>query len=87
MKLNEKALANAAGALGAAYYLACYVVALILPDLYKSIAASWFHMLDLSAAWKSVPEGLVLGVVTFTAASWVSGWLLAVAYNKFIKSK
>ena len=85
MKLNEGALAKGFGVLGAVYFLACYFVALLMPNLYKAVAASWFHMLDLSSAWKNVPSGFLLGLISFTLASWVSGWLLAKAYNMFIK--
>ena len=87
MKLNEKALANALALVGAIYYIACYIIALIMPDVYKTIAQTWFHMLDLSSAWKDAPDGLVLGLVSFTAVSWVSGWLLASSYNKFLVKK
>jgi len=85
MKFNESAMAKAFGVLGAAYYLACYLVALIVPSLYKAVAATWFHMLDLSSAWKDTPNGFVLGLISFTLASWVSGWLLAWTYNKLAK--
>ena len=85
MKLNESAMAKGFGVLGAAYFLVCYVVALFTPGLYKVVAVSWFHMLDLSSAWKSAPTGFILGLVSFSLASYISGWLLARAYNKFVK--
>ncbi len=85
MKLNQGAMAKGFGVLGAAYFLACYVVALFTPGLYKVVASSWFHMLDLSSVWKSAPSGFVLGLVSFSVASYLSGWLLAWAYNKFVK--
>lgn len=85
MKLSEKALANASGVLGAAYFLGCYFVALLVPGLYKTVATSWFHMLDLSSAWKSAPSGFLLGLISFTVVSWISGWLFAWLYNKFVK--
>ena len=85
MKLNENAMAKAFGVLGAAYYLACYFVAFFVPGIYKTVAATWFHMLDLSSAWKDTPSGLVLGLISFTLAAWISGRLLALAYNKFVK--
>ena len=85
MKLNEDAMAKAFGVLGAVYYLACYFVALFAPELYKAVASTWFHMLDLSSAWKNAPTGFVLGLISFTLASWISGWLLAKVYNKFVK--
>ncbi len=85
MKLNQMALANALGAVGAVYYIGCYLVATVAPDLYKTIAQSWFHMMDLSSIWKSAPGNLILGLISFTVVSWVSGWILAFAYNSFAK--
>ena len=85
MKLNESAMAKGFGVLGAAYFLVCYFVALFTPGLYKAVADSWFHMLDLSSAWKSAPTGFILGLISFSAASYISGWLLDWAYNKFVK--
>lgn len=85
MKLNQMAMANAFGAVGAIFYIGCYLVAMIVPDLYKAVSASWLHMFDLSSIWKSAPSGFILGVVSFTIISWVSGWILAFAYNSFAK--
>ena len=83
MKLREGAFANALGLLGAVYFLACYFVAAVFPELYKAIASTWFHMIDLS--WKSGPSGFLLGLVSFTVTSWISGWLVAWVYNRFVK--
>jgi len=80
-------MANTLGALGASYYLVCYGVALVFPELYKAIASTWFHMLNLSSAWKTAPSGFVLGLVSFTVAAWVSGWLFAWLYNYFGSKK
>lgn len=85
MKLKESAFANASGALGAIYFVGCFVVASIFPELYKSVAESWMHMLNLSGLWKSAPEGFFLGLISFTIVSWVTGWLFAWLYNRFAK--
>lgn len=85
MKLNEKAAANAGGVLGAAYYVGCYLIATFLPNLYKAVAVSWFHMINITGIWKDRPEGLILGLISFTVFSWVSGWLFASVYNKLNK--
>lgn len=85
MKLNEKALANTLGILGAAYYFLCYLVAATFPELYKTIAQTWFHMLDLELAWREAPSGFMIGLTSFTFISWVSGWVFAFLYNKLTK--
>jgi hypothetical protein len=85
MKIKEMALANALGALGLIYYLGCYAIAVVAPDVYKSIAASWFHMVNLSGLWSASQGNFVLGLVSFTVVSWISGWLFAWLYNRFVK--
>lgn len=85
MKIKEMALANALGLVGALYYIVCYLVASFAPDIYKAIAVTWFHMMDISSLWKSAPDGLVIGIVSFTIVSWVTGWLIAWTYNRFTK--
>lgn len=79
------AFANASGVLGAIYFLGCYLVAAIFPDSYKAVAESWMHMINLSGLWKSAPEGFLLGLVSFTLVSWVTGWFFAWLYNSFTK--
>ena len=85
MKLNNNAMANSFGVAGAIFYLGCYLIALFLPDLYKSVAQSWFHMADLSSIWKSAPSNLFLGFVSFVTIAWFTGWILAFTYNSFNK--
>jgi hypothetical protein len=85
MKLRETALGNALGVLGAIYFVGCYVIALVAPDLYKSTAESWAHMVDLSGLWKTGPENFLMGLISFTVVSWVSGYVFARLYNNFVK--
>lgn len=85
MKLKESAFANAAGALGAIYFVGCYLVAWATPALYKSVFDSWMHMLNVDGLWKSAPGNFGLGIISFTIVSWVTGWLFAWLYNRFVK--
>lgn len=85
MKLKESALANALGLLGAIYFVGCYFVAWAMPALYKSVAESWMHMLNLGGLWKQSPSNFGLGFISFVITSWISGYLFAWLYNKFAK--
>jgi hypothetical protein len=85
MKLKETALANAFGLLGVIYFVGCYAVAWAMPALYKSVAESWMHMLDLSGLWRQGPSNFGIGLISFVIVSWVSGYLFAWLYNKFVK--
>ncbi|OGM59044.1 hypothetical protein A3A75_05230 [Candidatus Woesebacteria bacterium RIFCSPLOWO2_01_FULL_39_10] len=87
MKHNEMATANTLGTLGGIYYIFCYAVASLFPGLYKTVAVSWFHMLRLEGLWKSVPSGFAIGLISFTATSWISGWLFARLFNYFSGKK
>lgn len=85
MKLNEKAFANAFGALAALFFVGCYILILVSPGLYKAIMESWLHALKLSGLWESAPKGFLLGLISFTIVSWSAGWLFAWVYNKLSK--
>lgn len=88
MKLHEKAAANALAVVSATYYIVCTLLVFVAPDFYKNAAASWAHGADLSQIWRSTPPdaGVMLwGFITFTAASWVSGYFAARMYNYFVK--
>lgn len=85
MKLNTMALANALAVLGAVYYLICYFVVLLAPDLFKAVYQSWAHGIDISAIWSPRGDNFFFGLVTFTVAAWVSGYAFAWVYNKLAK--
>lgn len=90
MKLNQKVLALSLATVGGAYYVICALAIYIAPDLYKSIATSWAHGTDLAQIWvQNPPEiGKVLwGFITFTGASWITGFTVAWGYNYFSKTK
>ncbi len=85
MKLNETALANTSGVLGAIFFLACYALVITAPDTYKAIAQSWMHGIDLNLVWRPAAGNFILGIISFTAVSWITGWLFAYLYNKLSK--
>lgn len=85
MKLKESAFANACGVLGAVYFVGCFAVAAVAPNLYKSVAESWMHMINLNGLWKNAPGDFVLGIISFAIVSWVTGWLFAWLYNRLVK--
>lgn len=86
MKLNEKALANTLACLGLASFIGCVLLTIVAPGIYQAIMQSWFHGVDLSLIWNPRPGNIVLGLISFTLISWLSGWAFAWLYNKFTKS-
>lgn len=85
MKLNEMAVAHASGILGAIFFLACYILVIFAPEVYRVTAQSWVHGVDLSLIWRPRAGNFILGLLTFSLVSWVSGWVFAWLYNKLIK--
>lgn len=85
MKLNEQALANASAVLVAIVYVVCALFVAVLPDFSRAVAGSWFHGIDLDSIWTGTPRGnFVLGFISSVILAWVSGWLFARVYNKFV---
>lgn len=83
MKLNPLALANASTAIVAAIYVICRLAVGLFPDLTLATVQSWFHGLDLtiiSGANLSVGS-FVLGLVSLSALTWVTGYFFAKLYN------
>ncbi len=87
MKLNEQAFAKAHAVLALGAFLLCAISIWLYPNLTLTLFNSWFHGVDITALpIKTGPLGSVLfGLVTFTAAGWLWGLVLAKFYNRFLK--
>lgn len=90
MNIHKNALANALALAAGIYYAACYVLALIAPQLFLSITASWFHMIDIEKIARATtinPTQFILGLVTFTVNAWLFGYILGWSIEIFSKKK
>lgn len=86
MKLNEKALANTSALLVGIVYIVCAFLVAVFPDLFRVIAESWFHGIDLGEIWTGAPRGnFIVGLITAASGSWLTGWAFAWIYNKLVK--
>lgn len=86
--LKPKAFANAITSVFFVAYIACAIIALIVPDLYFGILSNMFHSFNLDMVKATTPMslvGLVLGVATFSVYVWVFTFASASLYNKFAK--
>ena len=81
--------ANALAVVMGVLYIVCRLLVGIAPDLFRSIAQSWFHGYDLSAipAGSTTFGGFLLGLITAVLATWLFGYFFAWVYNKLSKSK
>jgi hypothetical protein len=87
MKHDPKATANALAVVGGVLYLICAILTLISTEIYLSIMGTWAHSLDMKALPQKTPDlgTLVIGLITFVLAAWVTGYAFAVCYNYFAK--
>ena len=83
MKLSALLFANASGTAGAILWVACALIALVFPDLYRAganlLSFGNFGHFNLSL------NSAVLGGVLFTVISWVSGYVFGWSLEKFSK--
>ena len=86
---NPKAKANALATVGAGLYLICAVWSMVSRDSFVSVVKYWMHGIDLTALPTKIPDvtSVLIGLVTFTIAAWITGYAVALAYNYFEKKK
>lgn len=87
MRLNESALAKACAFLAGGSYLLCLVATLLFPKQTVWLFNAWFHGLDISVLPYQVGPVVmvVVGLITFTLAGWLMGFVLARIYNLSLK--
>lgn len=89
MKHNPKATAHAVAAVGGALYLICAVWTLGSRSSFMGVMNTWAHGVELSALPAKTPDFgiLVVGLITFTLAAWLTGYAFAVVYNYFVEKR
>lgn len=86
--LKAKPFANALAITMAVVYVICALAVAVLPNLFRTVAASWFHGIDLETIWTGGPRGnFLLGLVSAVVFSWLFGYFLVWVYNKLSKNK
>lgn len=87
MNHNPKATANALAVVGGVLYIICAVWTLVSRDSFIAIFNTWPHAIDLSTLPVKQPDAgsIIIGLITFVLASWVTGYVFAYTYNYFAK--
>lgn len=87
MKHYPLATANASAATTAVIYVVCTAAVVFLPDLFMTIAQSWFHGIDLGkiSSFNITVGSFVLGIITATVGAWLIGFIFAKIYNQFVQ--
>lgn len=87
-KLDEMAMAKATAAMGAGAYVVCAIGVVVLPKIVMWVISTWFHGVKLTVSVGTIyPIPFLVGLVSFTAISWIWGFGLAFLYNKWRKRK
>lgn len=89
MHHNPKATANALAVVGGGLYLLCAAWSLASRESFVAIFNTWSHTVELSGLPAKQPDfgSVLIGLVTFVIATWLTGYAFAYAYNYFAKSR
>ena len=90
MKTDKMVLGNAFALASGIYYVGCYVLALIAPQLFLNVTASWFHMFDLTKIGQTTttnPVSFIIGLVSLAISAWLFGFILGWSIELFSKKK
>ena len=89
MKHEPIVTANAVAATTAIVYVFCRILVGLFPDLFFTIAQSWFHGIALSKldSWNLTTGSFILGIVSSTITACIVGYIFANIYNYFLKAK
>ena len=87
MKHNPTATANTLAITGGIFYIVCRLLVGLFPDLMYAIAQSWFHGISMpkSGSWNLSLESFFIGLVSFTAFAWVTGYIFTIVNGYFNK--
>jgi len=84
MKLDAKKFGLAAGCAFAILWVICSLMVLIMPMGMMSLTGNMVHG-DLSnLGWHMGFSGIIAGLFAWSLGAGITGWLLAVLYNKQI---
>ena len=90
MKKDRLVLGNAFALTAGIYYAGCYILALIAPQLFLKISASWFHMFNLEQIENTTltdPEQFLFGMMSCAINAWIFGFLLGWSVELFNRKK
>lgn len=87
MKHESYATANALALIGGVWYILCVVWIAVSRSSYMEVMGKWFHGVDFKSLPPTVPTmgSITIGLITFVGFAWISGYVFAVFYNKFVK--
>lgn len=87
MKHEPLVTANALAATAGILYTVCRVLVTLFPEGAYIVARLWLHglILDKAGEWNWTLLEFLLGLISFTIATWLAGYLFATIYNKLLR--
>lgn len=86
--LNAKAFAHAVTIVTVVFYLICWVLSTVAPDLILGLATSWGHTLNLEAIKSLAPMTItsaIYGLVSISVLAWLTTYAMIWLYTKLVK--
>jgi len=82
MKLNPGALATASAVAVAAVWTLCSLLVFAVPSMMSGMTGHMIHAHLDSFTWMLTPTGYLVGLIAWCAWAAITGWLVAIVYNK-----
>ena len=84
MKLDPKALALASATTSAVLWIVCSILVALLPGMMMNMTGDMVHTNMGQMSWSLNFVGFSVGLLVWAALFGVTGWLIAVFYNRFL---
>ena len=83
-KLDPKALALASAATSTVLWIVCSILVALLPGMMMNMTGDMVHTNMGQMSWSLNFVGFSVGLLVWAALFGVTGWLIAVFYNRFL---
>lgn len=84
MKLDPKALALASAATSTVLWIACSILVAFLPGMMMNMTGDMVHANMDQMSWSLNFVGFSVGLLIWATLFGLTGWLIAVFYNRFL---
>lgn len=82
MKLNAMKFGMASAISASVLWVICSILVMVLPSMMLSMSGDMLHMQLNGMGWHLTLIGVMKGLVIWSVAAGVAGWLLAAIYNR-----
>lgn len=82
MKLDANRLALACGGVTAVFWVICYALVAVIPEPMMAMTMHMLHADLQDISWSLSGAGFFVGLISWTIAAALAGWLVAWTYNR-----